>query len=415
MALKKSFKVLSAILIITLIAFTPLFLHKASAHATLEKSVPMENGVVKNHPEEVQLEFNEPVNSKYSSITIFNDDGKELDEVKPTTSGWSKTLTFPGDDIGEGTHRIQWTAISADGHEVSDSFDFSVGKVTTSDVNTNPPFFEKPSFWFGVMRYITEGLTIILIGLYWMNGIARRNNLSTFDVLPKNKSVASMMIMGYLMSMMTYMMTLNTDVINDILTLKSGTISQFPYLLSSMALIVGYILFILRNMERIWYKMISIAMIITIAMSGHVWSQSIPLWSIILRTAHLMGITMWLGALVYLLISVFKRKQDAVDLLKEILFKVNGAAVLVIIFSGLFMTIDETNILNILTNIQTWNYLLIMKIIGTIIMMILGLIQTTRALNKQRRIHRWSLIVEVLIGILLILLGIIMSQINVPG
>ena len=53
---------------------------------------------------------------------------------------------------------------------------------TANGVDTTPVAYETPAFWFGVFRYIAEGATIILVGLYWLNGIARRNNLSTFDI-----------------------------------------------------------------------------------------------------------------------------------------------------------------------------------------------------------------------------------------
>ena len=112
--------------------------------------------------------------------------------------------------------------------------------------------------------------------------------------------------------------------------------------------------------------------------------------------------------------SVFTKKRDAVDLLREILFKVNGAAVVVIIITGILMSIDETKILSIWSNMQTWTILLIIKIAGTLMMMTLGFMQTTRALNKRYRINKVSLIVEVSIGIILILVGVIMSQINIP-
>ena len=39
-------------------------------------------------------------------------------------------------------------------------------------------------------------------------------------------------------------------------------------------------------MERTWYWAISIIMILALSMSGHAWSQSVPVWSIILRTLH---------------------------------------------------------------------------------------------------------------------------------
>ena len=155
-------------------------------------------------------------------------------------------------------------------------------------------------------------------------------------------------------------------------------------------------------------------MILAMSMSGHAWSQSVPLWSIILRTLHLIGISLWLGALSYLLISVFTRKKDAVDLLREILFKVNAAAVAIIIISGVLMSIDQTKILSIWTNMQTWTVFLLIKVFGTLMMMLLGLLQTTRALNKRNRVNKSSLIIEVLIGILLILVGVIMSQISIP-
>ena len=116
-------------------------------------------------------------------------------------------------------------------------------------------------------------------------------------------------------------------------------------------------------MEKSWYWIVSIAMIIAMSMSGHAWSQSVPLWSIILRTLHLIGISLWLGALSYLLISVFTRKKDAVDLLREILFKVNAAAVAIIIISGVLMSIDQTKILSIWTNMQTLTVFLLIKVL----------------------------------------------------
>ncbi|MEJ7474817.1 copper resistance protein CopC, partial [Staphylococcus saprophyticus] len=83
----------------------------------------------------------------------YNDEGKELGKVKPSTSGWAKTLTFSPDKVGKGTHTFKWQAISADGHEVGDQFEFSVGKVTAKDIDTSSAFYAEPSFWFGVIRY----------------------------------------------------------------------------------------------------------------------------------------------------------------------------------------------------------------------------------------------------------------------
>lgn len=412
--LQRSSKVALALIMMFLLLLIPILHNIASAHVTLEKTTPPQNGVISKAPDTLELTFNEPVNAEYSGITIYNDKGDKVGDINPTTTGHSKTLTFPTDKVQQGTQQLEWHTVSADGHEISDRFEFSVGKKTANGVDTSPAFYETPNFWFGLFRYIAEGATIILVGLYWLNGIARRNNLSTFDVFPRHIVVSLIMMMAYLMSLVLYLMTLSSDVLDAILSLEPSSITQFPYILSAIALIVLSGLFVLRNMEKSWYWIVSIAMIIAMSMSGHAWSQSVPLWSIILRTLHLIGISLWLGALSYLLISVFTRKKDAVDLLREILFKVNAAAVAIIIISGVLMSIDQTKILSIWTNMQTWTVFLLIKVFGTLIMMLLGLLQTTRALNKRNRVNKSSLIIEVLIGILLILVGVIMSQISIP-
>ena len=412
--LQRSFKVALALIMMFLLLLIPILHNVASAHATLEKTTPTQNGVISKAPDTIELTFNEPVNAEYSGITIYNDKGNKVGDINPTTTGHSKTLTFPTDKVQQGTQKLEWHTVSADGHEISDRFEFSVGKKTANGVDTSPAFYEIPNFWFGLFRYIAEGATIILVGLYWLNGIARRNNLSTFDVFPRHIAVSLIMMMAYLMSLVLYLMTLSSDILDAILSLEPSAITQFPYILSAIALIVLSGLFVLRNMEKSWYWIVSIAMILAISMSGHAWSQSVPLWSIILRTLHLIGISLWLGALSYLLISVFTRKKDAVDLLREILLKVNAAAVAIIIISGVLMSIDQTKILSIWTNMQTWTVFLLFKVFGTLIMMLLGLLQTTRALNKRNRVNKSSLIIEVLIGILLILVGVIMSQISIP-
>lgn len=408
-------KYIVALIIISFMTLVPTFEHQASAHATLEKTTPQEKGVVKDKPEDIQLEYNQPVNAKYSNITLYNDKGKKITDVKPSTTGWSKTLEFPGDQIAKGTNTVEWHAISADGHEVSNTFEFSVGKVTAKNVETSDSFYEQPSFWFGVFRYMTEGATIILVGLFWMNGFAKRRNLKQFNVLPKQVGVAWIMAMAILMSILVYMMTLTSDVLNDILSLKANVIMQFPYVISSIALIVLYILIVLKDMESIWYWLISFVMVLTLAMSGHAWSQHVLLWSIIIRTLHLAGMTLWIGSLVYLVCYAKSGHRHQLSSVRQMLLRTNILAVAILVISGVLMAIDETNIFAIWNNIQAWTIFIIVKVIGTIFMMVLGFFQTYRSLGQRHQINTLSLYIELIIGVALIFAGVMMSQINIPG
>lgn len=385
----------------------------ASAHATLEKVTPQENSVVKSQPKHISLQFNEPVNAKYSSIIIYDDSGNKIDKVKPNSSGHNQNLEFDISKLKKGTHKVKWHAMSADGHEVGSQFEFSIGKKTANNVDTTPPFFETASFWFGFLRFLAEGSIIILIGLFLVNKMANRKGLAEFNVIPKYRSAIWMIIGVTFMTCLVYLMSLTSDVSSQILALNTEALLQVPLLLSLLAIIVLLILFSLKNMLESWYVTIALVILIVLSMSGHAFAQQIPLWSIIIRTIHLLGMAIWLGALVYLFCVATNNKGEQMLYIKNFLLKINSLAVLMIVVSGVLMVIDESSILNIVNHLQTWSVLVIVKIIGVILMMCLGGYQTARALSQQYT-NKSALLIEIIIGIVLIVVGVIMSQINIP-
>lgn len=403
------------VFIIILILGIFMFSQQAAAHATLEKVTPSHNSVVEETPSEIELQFNEPVHAKYSSIQIYDDNGSEITEVKPSTSGSSDTLTFPVKDLKEGTHSIYWHTMSADGHEISDQFEFSVGKQTANGIDTTPPFYEQPDVWFGVLRFISEGLLITLAGFYLVNQLAKRLRLPQFNLQTYTAPAIWVLVMLSVITVLIYMMTLSSDVISDVLSLQKSTLLQTPFILAMVAVIVLLILFTIKNMVSGWYILAPILILIALSMSGHAWSQTLPLWSIIIRTIHIIGMSFWLGALIYLIVTVLSKAQFDVKQMKSFLFKLNLGAVTAIVVSGVLMSIDQTNILTLWQNIQTWSVLLIVKVVLTVVMMLLGFYQTTKALGKYQHTNKFILFGELSIGIILILVGVIMSQLNIPG
>ncbi|MFH4904918.1 copper resistance CopC/CopD family protein [Staphylococcus cohnii] len=403
------------IFIISLIIGVFIFSQQVSAHATLEKVTPTQNSVVENAPNEITLQFNEPVHAKYSSIQIYDDKGSEITEVKPSTTGSSQTLTFPIENLNKGTHSIHWHTMSADGHEINDSFEFSVGKQTANGIDTAPPFYEQADFWFGVTRFILEGLLITLTGFYLVNALAKRQRLPHLNLKTYTLPTVLILVMTSVITVLIYMMTLSSDIVSDVLSLQKTTLLQTPFILTMVAVIILLLLFTLKNMATSWYIFIPSLILITLSMSGHAWSQSIPIWSIFIRVIHIVGISFWLGALIYLTIMVLGKKQFEVIQMRPFLLKVNISAVMLIVISGVLMSIDQMNVLSLWQNIQTWTVLLLVKVLLTIVMMALGFYQTTRALGKHRQTNRYALIIELSIGVLLILAGVMMSQLNIPG
>ncbi|MFO8479013.1 copper resistance protein CopC, partial [Staphylococcus aureus] len=70
-----------------------------------------------------------------------------------------------------------------------------------------------------------------------MNRIAIRKQLKSFEPFPKQFGIAFMLMMSYVMALLLYMMTLTSDVVDDILSLNIDVLMQFPFILSSIAMI----------------------------------------------------------------------------------------------------------------------------------------------------------------------------------
>ncbi|QLK86731.1 copper resistance protein CopC [Staphylococcus sp. 17KM0847] len=386
-----------------------------SAHASLERQQPAHNEVVTETPDILTLEFSEPINTKYTKIQLYNDRGEQVEVLHPIETGYSDKVTFNTKKSKKGTYIAVWDAISLDGHEIEGQYYFSVGEQTATHIDTSKPFYADAFWWLGVLRFMMQASVLILTGLYIVNRLMAKQGAPTYHILTKYRSVAWILIMLISITTIVYLMTLPQEVIQDLFILKTSTWFAFPYILSMFALSIVLILFSLKDMETIWYDAMPVLIFISLATSGHVWAQSWPIYAIVLRTLHLGGIALWLGSFAYLLAYTRVRHQHSyVLILRDVLFKSNITAVLLIIITGILMSVDATSLQAIVTQQTTYSGLWFGKLFYTTLLMLLGAVQTFWAMNKKRRIHKPLLYIELVIGLFLILAGIIMSQIEIP-
>ena len=391
------------------------YVNEASAHVSLEAQQPAADEVLQTAPQELQLTFSEPVNVRYTDVQLYNDQGQKVEALRAQETGYSNTVTFQLKQAYEGTYAVVWQAVSPDGHEVSGQYQFSIGKQTANQIDTSKPFYADTFWWFGVMRFIMQGSVLLLTGLFMVNQLMARQDAPTYDIIPKHRSILWLLIMLVGMTGILYLMTLPKNIIHHILHLDLATWLAFPCALSTLSLATALILFSLKNMERIWYQMMPLFIFISLAMSGHVWAQDIPLYALAIRTLHLGSIALWLGSFIYLIGYLRARERHSyVLILRDVLWKSNLTAVLVIIVTGLLMSIDATSIRAIITQQTTYSGLWFGKLFYTVLLVVLGAVQSFWAMSKKRRISKPLLYVEIAIGLFLILAGVIMSQIAIP-
>jgi methionine-rich copper-binding protein CopC len=99
------------------------------AHASLQKSIPAENAILMEAPNEVRIEFNEALEAAFSTIAVIDDEGRSLTAAKSAVDpANSKAMTVTLPRIATGRYHVKWTAVTVDGHRVQGNYVFSVKK-----------------------------------------------------------------------------------------------------------------------------------------------------------------------------------------------------------------------------------------------------------------------------------------------
>ena len=97
----------------------------ASAHATLEQTVPHFGKRLKTAPAVVKLEFDQSVKVLPNAITVFNANGRTFSGITRSSAD-KRTVGVPVSRLPRGAYTVRWRVVSADGHVVSGVFTFGV-------------------------------------------------------------------------------------------------------------------------------------------------------------------------------------------------------------------------------------------------------------------------------------------------
>ena len=109
---------------LALLSATPLL-----AHANLERSDPPVGSILMTAPDIIQLSFTEPLEPRFSGITLLDAGGQLLDLPPSVVSVADPTQMslLPG-DLPDGLYTVSWRVLSsADGHATQGAFTFTIG------------------------------------------------------------------------------------------------------------------------------------------------------------------------------------------------------------------------------------------------------------------------------------------------
>jgi len=97
------------------------------AHAALVKAEPPRRAVLAKAPAQVQLWFNEEIESAYASLVVLDSSKNPVTSVKPElASNDLKSIVLPLPELAPGKYSVKFRVLSLDGHVIQSSFDFTV-------------------------------------------------------------------------------------------------------------------------------------------------------------------------------------------------------------------------------------------------------------------------------------------------
>lgn len=99
----------------------------ARAHAFLVRSAPAHRAVLGQMPERVQLWFNERLEPAYSTVSVWNEAGAQVDArdvaVGPDDP---RQMSITVETRQSGRYTVKYRVLSVDGHIVDDRLTFTV-------------------------------------------------------------------------------------------------------------------------------------------------------------------------------------------------------------------------------------------------------------------------------------------------
>ncbi len=100
---------------------------EADAHAFLDHARPPVGATVRASPSEVRLTFSEDLEPAFSTITVLDKSGRQVDKQDKQLDARDHTvLKVSLPQLPPGTYRVLWRVLSVDAHVTEGDFTFDI-------------------------------------------------------------------------------------------------------------------------------------------------------------------------------------------------------------------------------------------------------------------------------------------------
>lgn len=305
----------------------------ASAHASVDSTLPEDGAVLAEAPPDVVIAFNEEVTMSADAARLTDANGNTVGlpapQITPDPAGSLARIT-PFPQVPDGWYAVSWNAVSADGHTIKGAFTFYIGDPTaaTEADKVDTEAIDDPTARFLLFAPFLRGLsylaTMLAVGaLFALWALSSPRHPMPDRVVARVRRLAAWSAgVGLLVTPLT--------ILNNAILLNGGSFdSLWPTtrlilqssggaaLLVRMSALFGLCTAVLLLMEKATRKVgagivvvSAVAMFVSFPMGGH--AAVIDEYGSIAfagEIMHLLAGAIWLGGIPAVLLAVWSRKS----------------------------------------------------------------------------------------------------------
>jgi copper transport protein len=278
----------------------------ASAHAYLLASTPPDGYAVPTPPPVLSLDFDEAVTIAAAPVTLTDAAGTP-DELGPATLslGGRRLSTPVPSRLADGGYRIRWQVTADDGDLVSGTITFAVGTGTAA-VSGSGGGSSLDSPIVIVARWMLFAGLALAVGAVVGERLVRRvlREVDTSGAPESATAPPSLVVVGAGLGVVAAT-ALSVDQVglelSRLITTGPGRLLGVEVIAFAAATILARITGAAAGRSpRWWVGVPLLAVVATEGLRAHPHSDS-PVWGSALTVTHLLGVTIWVGALLHVL------------------------------------------------------------------------------------------------------------------
>ena len=360
----------------------------AAAHATLLQTTPGDEAIVEKAPGTVELRFSESVKASTGGVTVFGPKGDRADRGSVQRRDGGTVVIAPVDASAQGTYTVAWRVTSDDGHTITGSFVFHVGRVTGAvDVDDSTPASAVVGGYVG--RWLAYAGSLIVIGALSLRLLARGSTVlpGRLRSLTLGSAAAGLLGAGLLL-VAEAAEAAGRDLAGGFGLLGDFVTDQRTGTLGALRLVALAVILGLVALRFIWQRAPLLplaaagALVAVTSLAGHAWTAS-PRWGAVASDViHLGAVGIWAGGLVALIVVLpdFAERATLARRFSDLAL----VTVAVVALSGSVSGWAQVRSVEALTS-TTYGKLLVTKVAGFAVLVAIGWRNRTRLVALVER------------------------------